>query len=219
MGAPMLLWNILQLKKYGVTDFFLTLHYLPDVIMDYFGDGSRFGVTMSYHIEPRPSGSGGGMKVFEDRLDNDFFYLYGDIFSMVDYGAMRAAFEKKKDAVGMQRVQKIEDYTDADAVELDQNGKFIAIHPKPHTSTYPNAYRMRGIFIMTKKTFPHVPRAAYCEIGKDLLPDVIQHGEKFYAYECDDYSKGIDTKEKWHEVEEYLRENHIDFEPWSKMAL
>jgi NDP-sugar pyrophosphorylase family protein len=110
----------------------------------------------------------------------------------------------------------MEDYKDADVAELDQNGKFVAIHPKPHTATYPNAYRMRGTFIMKKKILSYIPTDRYYEIGRDLLPDIIKHGESFYSYESDDYSKGIDTKEKWDEVEEYLKKNNITYESFAK---
>jgi len=63
----------------------------------------------------------------------------------------------------------------------------------------------------TLEIFSYIPDVPYYEIGKDLLPDVVKRGEKFYAYECNDYSKGIDTREKWDEVEDYLKKNNITF--------
>jgi mannose-1-phosphate guanylyltransferase len=120
--------------------------------------------------------------------------------------------EKPKSALGIQRVQKMEEYKDADVAELDDMDKFVAIHPKPHTEAYPNAYRMRGTFILKKEILEYIPTDRYYEIGRDLLPDVIKKGKSFYAYECGDYSKGIDTEEKWKEVEGYLKEHNINFD-------
>lgn len=205
LGKPMLEWDIEQFKKHGVREFFLNLHYLPDVIRNHFGDGARFGVTINYNFEPVIMGTAGGAKGFEDRLGDEFFLMYGDMVSFVDYTKMEEAWRIKPGAIGMQRMKKTEDYADADVAELDAAGKYVAIHPKPHTRKYPNAYRMRGVFILKKKILSYVPPNAPYEIGKQLLPDIVARGEAFYAYECDDYSKGIDTLEKWKEVEEHLK--------------
>lgn len=205
-GKPLLQWHIEQFKKYGVKEFFLTLHYLPDVIMQYFSDGSRWGVKIHYAIEEKPLGSAGGLKLFEGKLKDAFFFIYGDIFSVLDYSKMAKNYEQKNNPVGMQRMKRTDDYTDADVAELDANGKFIAIHKKPHTEKYPNAWRMRGIFILNKKLLSYMPAKITFDLAKDLLPKAIADGENFYSYECDDYSKGIDAIEKWKEVEAKVRE-------------
>ena len=123
----------------------------------------------------------------------------------MDYEKMEAAWRgKPAPAIGMQRVGRSDHYGDVDVAELGEQGKIIAVHAKPHTQTYPNAYRMRGAFIFKKKIVSYIPDGVSYEIGKQLLPDVIARGEAFYGYECDDFSKGIDTAEKWKEVENYL---------------
>ncbi len=216
LGKPLLEWHVEQFKKHGVTEFFFTLQYLPDVITNYFGDGSKWGVKINYFVEKEPLGSAGGIKAFEGKLGPEFFFIYGDTFSLVDYTKMAAEWAKEPaDALGMQRMKKTQDYADADVAELDAEGKFVAIHTKPHSAVYPNAYRMRGVFIMRKEILSYVPASpklqrgepantAY-DLGKKLLPDIVQRNLKFYSYECDDYSKGIDTVEKWKEVEENLK--------------
>ncbi len=217
-GHPLTEWNIVQFKKHGVTEFLINLYTMPEVMRSYLGDGSKWGVKITYNLEKEPPGVAGSIKQFEPHIEDEFFVIYGDMLSLVDYSRMEAVWREKGEVnperrpIGMQRVQKVEDYKDADVVELDANGKFAVIHPKPHMGTYPNAYRMRGVFIMNKKILPYIPTDRYYEIGRDLLPDLIRRGESFYAYECDDYSKGIDTREKWEEVEGNLKEKNISFE-------
>jgi NDP-sugar pyrophosphorylase family protein len=205
LGKPMLLWHLEQFKKHGVTEFFFTLHYLPQIVMDYFGDGSKFGVTINYFVEEKPLGSAGAIKKFEDQLDQTFYYIYGDMVSFVDYTQMSTVYAENKNPIGMQRMKRTDDYADADVAELDATGRFVKIHAKPHSEKYPNAYRMRGSFILDKKILSHIPDDTPFELGKQLLPAVVDAGENFYSYECDDYSKGIDTMEKLKEVEEYVR--------------
>jgi|SRR3989344_1329161 len=204
LGKPLLEWHVEQFKKHGVTEFFFTLHYLPEVIMDHFGDGSSRGIHIEYMIENTPLGSAGGIKLFEKKLDERFFYIYGDTFSLMDYSAMAQEYAKKRDPIGMQRMKKIDDYADADVAELDESGRFVAIHAKPHASKYPNAYRMRGSFILEKVICAFIPDGP-SDLAKQVLPAALAAGKNFYGYECDDYSKGIDTVEKLKEVEDYLR--------------
>lgn len=205
LGKPILLWHVEQFKKHGVTEFFFTLHHLPAAVMDFFGDGSKYGVNILYAVEEKPMGSVGGIKKFEQRLDELFYFIYGDTFSLMDYTKMSDAYKSKKNPIGMQRVAKSESYEDADVAELDESGKFIKIHPKPHGKKHGSVYRMRGAFIFNKKILTRIPSGVPYDVGRDLLPDIIEKGEVFYGYESDDYSKGIDTKEKHEEVEHFLR--------------
>lgn len=210
LGKPLLLRQVEQFKKHGVTEFFINLHYLPEVVKEYFGDGSKFGVHVTYSFEPTILGTAGGLKKFEDKLDDEFFLIYGDTFSLVDYSKMAMVWAKMpKNAIGMQRMARTDNYADADVAELGEAGIFVKIHTKPHTEKYANAYRMRGVFILRKRVLSYIPPNTVYEIGKQLLPDIVAHGEKFYSYECDDYSKGIDTAEKLKEVEDYFKANNI----------
>jgi NDP-sugar pyrophosphorylase family protein len=210
LGVPMIEWNIRRFREFGVTEFFINLHHFPDVLRDYLGDGSRLGVNIHYHLEPELLGTAGGIKSFEGQLDEEFFLIYGDILSHVDYGVMEQAWRQKADAVGMQRMAKTTEYSDADVVELGEDERVVAVHPKPHSAAYPNAYRMRGVFILRREMLSSVPTGTYYEIGKDLLPSVIAAGNSFYGYVSGDYSKGIDTLDKWREVEDYLRETGLE---------
>jgi NDP-sugar pyrophosphorylase family protein len=209
LGVPMVEWNIRRFRQFGASEFFVNLHYLPEVLRNYLGDGSRLGVRIHYHFEPEPLGTAGGIKSFEDRLEDEFFLIYGDIFSHLNYGVMEQAWRQKRGALGMQSMKKAMDYSDADVAELDCDARVIAIHPKPHTMTYPNAYRMRGVFILRREILAAVETGKYSEIGKDLLPAVVERGGAFYGYSSNDYSKGIDTLDKWKEVETFIAENGL----------
>ncbi len=208
LGKPLLEWHIAQFKKHGVSEFCINTHYLPRAIADYFGDGSRWGVRVNYTFEEKPLGTAGGLRGFEGTLRGPFFLIYGDTFSLLDYTKMQTAWNTlPAGALGMQLMKETANYADADVAEIDKDGRFIAVHAKPHERAYNRVYRMRGVFILQKEILAHIPPRAHYEIGKHLLPDVVSRGLAFYGYECDDYSKGIDTVEKWREVEEYLKKN------------
>lgn len=204
-GKPLLEWNIEQFKRHGVEEFFINLHYLPDVIRNYFGDGSKWDVEIHYNFEPEIMGTAGGVKGFEKIIGDIFYLIYGDMLSLVDYSKMAENFWTKENPIGMQRTKKTDDSADADVAEVDENLKFIKIHPKPHAEKYSNAHRMRGVFILKNEILSYIPESHPYELGKQLLPVVVDQGKNFYGYECGEYSKGIDTIDKYKEVEEYLK--------------
>ena len=72
LGKPLLEWNIEQFKRHGVTEFFINLYYLPDVIRDYFGDGAKWDVKIVYFQEKEILGTAGGVKNFAGMLDEAF---------------------------------------------------------------------------------------------------------------------------------------------------
>ncbi len=208
-GKPLLEWHIERLKSFGVSEFFINLFYLPEVVRNYFEDGSRWGVHIDYCLEePAIRGTAGGVKDFEGKLRGDFFVCYGDVFSRVDLGKMRDAFYSRPGAVGMTVVGDTDHPEDSDLVEVADDVRFIKIHPKPH-SALPSRYKaMRAAaFIFNERILGYIPANAYYEIDHQLLPDVLSKGEKFYGYETKEYLKDIGTMERYKQVEEYVSKN------------
>lgn len=210
LGKPLLEYHIDQFKRHGVNEFFINLHYLPDMIKNYFGDGSTLGVRIHYFLEKEIKGTAGGMEHFEKDMGESFFLVYGDIFSQVNYTKMANSFYSKPDAIGLQRIGLVGFRSDADLVEINDKKQITKIYPKPHLEITDNLYAMRGIFIFSKKIFKYIPPKTFYQIGEQLMPAVLESGEKFYGYECKEYSKGIDNMEKYREVESYLKNHSLN---------
>lgn len=84
------------LKRHGLKEIIATLHYLPDVMRDYFQDGREFGVKINYCVEDeQPLGTAGCVKNVEAMLDDTFLVISGD--SIADFNLTEAiAFHKQK---------------------------------------------------------------------------------------------------------------------------
>ena len=202
-GRPLLERHVERLREHGVEEIFINLHYLPDVIRRHFGDGSRWGVGIRFAYEPEILGTAGGVKGFEPHLDEAFFVLYGDIFSLLDYSRMAAAFAGKPDAAGMELVGPTNHPHDSDLAEVDAQNRFVKIHRKPH-QVLPERYQaMRGIFILRRRLLAGIPSGSYYEIDHQLLPDALAKGESFYGYLSEDYTRDMGTWERYREVEAY----------------
>src|SRR3989344_4802714 len=86
-GKPILAWQIEWLKSHGITKFILTVSYKHEVVEQYFGDGSKFGIEIDYSYEETPLGRGGGIKkAFKSRLidGSDVVVCNGDIIKELE---------------------------------------------------------------------------------------------------------------------------------------
>ena len=67
-GKPILQHNIELCRKHGITDLYINLHHLPDRIVDYFGNGEKFGVTITYSYEETLLGTAGAVRRIADHF-------------------------------------------------------------------------------------------------------------------------------------------------------
>ena len=84
-GVPVLEREIASLRNQGFTDLIITVSYLGSIIMDYFGDGSKFGVNIEYYNEKTPLGNAGALFKIKDRLTEPFLLLNSDTIFDVDF--------------------------------------------------------------------------------------------------------------------------------------
>lgn len=90
-GKPILQYQIENLRENGITDILLVIGYLGNCIRSYFGDGSRFGVQITYFEEDHPMGTAGALYYLRGQLEGDFLLLMGDLMLSVDFNRMLAA--------------------------------------------------------------------------------------------------------------------------------
>src|SRR2546428_10357676 len=77
-GKPLLEHHVELFREQGITDLIVNLHYLPEMVVKHFGDGSKFGVRMTYSPEPELLGTAGAIKKMEQTLrDETFIVFYG----------------------------------------------------------------------------------------------------------------------------------------------
>ena len=88
IDKPILEYQINYLKRNNFTDINILLSYKGNVISDYFGDGSMWGVNINYFYDDSPLGTAGALKKIESFIDEDFLLLYGDTIMDIDIDYM-----------------------------------------------------------------------------------------------------------------------------------
>ena len=82
-GKPMLEIILDRCKEAGFHQFYLSVNYLKQQIIDYFGDGSRWGIKIEYLEESQPLGTAGALKLLPPNLSLPFLVLNGDVLTQV----------------------------------------------------------------------------------------------------------------------------------------
>ena len=96
-GKPILEHNIEMCRKSGINDIYINLHHLPDIIRNYFGDGSKYGVHITYSYEEDLLGTAGALIPLKNKLENEpLFVIYGDNYIPFDLNELIFFNEGKK---------------------------------------------------------------------------------------------------------------------------
>ncbi len=92
-GEPFIAHQLRLLRARGITRVVLCLGYLAEMVRDFVGDGSRFGLDVDYSFDgPALLGTAGALKRARDRLGESFLVMYGDSYLVCDYAAVARAF-------------------------------------------------------------------------------------------------------------------------------
>ncbi|MBF2086676.1 mannose-1-phosphate guanyltransferase [Thermoleptolyngbya sp. C42_A2020_037] len=175
------------LRRHGITEIIATLHYLPDVMRDYFQDGSDFGVQMTYAVEEdEPLGTAGCVKNVADLLDETFLVISGD--SITDINLSEAiAFHKQKGAKATLVLAHIANPLEFGVVITDEEGRIRRFLEKPSSSEIFSDTVNTGTYILEPEVLDYLPANEESDFSKDLFPLLLEKDLPLYGYAAEGY--------------------------------
>ena len=175
------------LKRHGITEVIATLHYLPDVMRDYFQDGSEFGVQMSYSVEDeQPLGTAGCVKKIQEWLEETFLAISGD--SITDFDLQAAiAFHRRKRAKATLILTRVSNPMEFGVVITDSEGRISRFLEKPSTSEIFSDTVNTGTYILEPEVLQYLPPNEECDFSNDLFPRLLEEGEPMYGFIAEGY--------------------------------
>lgn len=200
LNKPVMEYAVELLKKHGITEIAVTLQYLPDVIRDYFGDGSAFGVRLHYFEETVPLGTAGSVKNAEDFLDEPFLVISGD--GITDYD-LTAAIEYHRQKGGIVTLVMARENTPLEygVVMCDDEGKIIRFLEKPSWSEVFSDTVNTGIYVIEPRIFDYFEANCFFDFSKDLFPLLMEKGEALYGYIAGGYWSDIGNLEQYRQTQ------------------
>lgn len=175
------------LKRHQITEVIATLHYLPDVMRDYFQDGSDFGVQMTYAVEEdQPLGTAGCVKNIAELLDQTFLVISGD--SITDFDLTAAIeFHKQKQSKATIVLTRVPNPIEFGVVITDENHRIRRFLEKPSTSEIFSDTVNTGTYILEPSVLDYLPENQESDFSKELFPLLLQKDEPMYGYIAQGY--------------------------------
>jgi NDP-sugar pyrophosphorylase family protein len=190
-GKPVLEHHIENLARAGITEIFVNLHHLPDVITKHCGDGSRWGVHIDYSYEPDILGTAGAIKKLKRLLSGGpFLVLYGDNFLEIDLSKFIGAAEVNA-GVGTVAVFEKADVSGSGILELSTDNKVIRFKEKPAPDEVFSHWVNAGLFLFRSGIFDFIP-TGFSDFGVDVIPALIRKKGCLSAYKLSGHVWALD---------------------------
>jgi len=196
MNVPFLARTLERLHEVGIDDIILPAGYMPQAITEYFGDGSRLDMKITYVIEDEPLGTAGAIKNVEQYIDRPFFVLNGDILTSLDLKGMMA-YHKEKGGLGVLHLIRVEDPSAFGCVVHDENGRISAFVEKPPKGQEPTNEINAGTYLLEPRVLQMIPPGRNVSIERETFPKILAEGHPLYAFTTGDYWIDVGRPEQY----------------------
>jgi len=214
LDVPVMELIILKLKANGFDDIVINTSYLSESIEEYFTDGSKWDVSISYSFEGevvddvrhgKAIGSAAGMRKIQDDkafFDETFLVICGD--AIIDADLLKAVeVHKQRGGIASALLKEVplKSVNKYGVVELDTSNKIVSFQEKPDIKDARSNLVNTGIYIFEPEIFSHIPFEGEYDIGADLFPKLVQNNIPIY---------GINFAFQWIDIgtiQDYYRAN------------
>ncbi len=190
------------LKRHGVAEIGINLHYLGQQIADLLGDGSRFGLKITYSHEEELLGTAGGTKKLESLFTGHrFVVVYGDVLTDLDLGDM-VSFHVGNRALVTIALSAVPNPHEKGIVEIDKIGRILGFVEKPAPGTARGNLANGGIYVVESEVLGWIPSSGYSDFGFDVFPSMLRKGMPMFGYVLrrGDYLLDIGSLEKYRQA-------------------
>jgi len=197
LNRPVMEHLLRLLRRHGVTEIAANLHYHPDKIRSYFGDGSEFGVEVRYNLEERLLGTAGGADAFREFLTGStFLVMSGDGLTDIDLTAFLAA-HKASGGIATMAVKEVDDPSLYGVVVHDDAMRVVGFQEKPPRAEALSTLCNCGIYAFEPEIFDYVAPGAFVDWAKDVFPALLGEGRPFHCWELTTYWNDVGNIEQY----------------------
>lgn len=198
-GRPLLEHTLIYLRDNGISDLAINLYHLPQVVIDYFGDGSRCGVHLRYSVEEQLLGSAGGVKQLQPFFDDTFVVFYGDLLTWTDLRPM-IDLHRRSGVIATMGLYHVPDPWNRGIVQLDEAQNIVRFAEKPPRDQVFSHLANAGIYILEPEVLDRIPVNMVYDFGHDVFPGLLHDGVRIAGYVIEDLLIDIGLPEKYEEA-------------------
>ncbi|HEX6228861.1 MAG TPA: NDP-sugar synthase [Solirubrobacterales bacterium] len=202
LNRPVMEHIVRLLERHGFNEAIANVHWFPEVIEGHFGDGSRFGIALSYSREEKLLGTSGGVRNASGFLGDSFLVISGDALTDIDLAAMRA-FHESHDGVATLATKRVADTTQFGVAITGEDGRIQGFQEKPDPAEALSDLANCGIYMFRSEVFDFFPepgasKAAgegdppgFADWAMDVFPALLEADVPFYSHQIEAYWNDI----------------------------
>lgn len=199
-GKPLLEYGITLLRDNNIKDIVITVSHLASKIIDYFGDGSRMGVNITYVKEKKPSGTAGALLAAKKNLEAaPFVLLYGDVLLDLDLSEFVQSHLGNKAAVGTLALTSVADPSAFGAVKM-RGSRIVEFAEKPTTENDTSRMVFAGCAAFDFDVYNFInKKKRKLSLERDVFPRLTKEG-RLYGYPFEGKWYDVSTPEVYEQV-------------------
>ncbi len=218
VDRPFLEWMINRCREANVCDILLNVQYQARQVIDYFGDGDRFGVTIRYIEESTPLDTAGAIKLAEPYFTGESLIVFNaDILTNLDLAAL-IKFHKDTQADATLTLTKVPDITPFGLVEINAQNQVQAFREKPNPEQAVKFLAQgidtinAGTYVLEPKIFDVYPSGEPLSFERKVFPNVLEQGLKMMGFVSDGYWMDMGTPEKYYQAQVDVLEGKVAYD-------
>lgn len=198
-GKPMVLWQMENAARYGISDFVIITGHLGEVIEQYFGDGAKYGFHIDYLREDEPLGSAGSLVGLKEYPADRYLLIFGDVMFDIDMDRMINYHADKQAMITLLTHPNSHPY-DSDLLSVDDAGRVEKLLSKKNKlrGFYHNCVNA-GIYLLEGDVIRRLNGSGKMDMEEDVVLPYITDG-KVYAYSTPEYVKDAGTPDRFASV-------------------
>ncbi len=214
VNRPVMEHIVRLLARHGFTETIANLHWFPETIEGHFGDGSAFGIDLSYSREEALLGTSGGVRNAAEFLGDSFLVISGDALTDIDLAAMRE-FHASHDGVATLATKRVDDTSQFGVAITGADGRIQGFQEKPDPAEALSDLANCGIYMFDAEIFDFFPEPGaaklagpddppgFADWATDVFPALLENDVPFYSHEIDAYWNDIGNLDE-------LRDGNLD---------
>ena len=186
------------LKRQGIEEVVVTLHFMPDLIQSYFGSGQSLGIKIYYAIEETPLGTAGSVKNAQEYLDEPFVIISGDAVTDIDLEKV-ITFHQEKGSDATLTLYRVPNPLEYGVIITDADGKITQFLEKPSWGEVISDTVNTGIYVIEPSVLDLIEEGVPTDWSQDVFPALLESGRPLYGYVAQGYWTDVG------DVGEYMR--------------
>lgn len=198
-GKPMLLRIMEHFKMQGFVKFILCVNYKSEIIENYFGNGSRFGVEVIYTKESKRMGTAGALSLIDIEVDKPFFVVNGDVLTSINYDDFLNHHLTNK-AEATMCVKRFSHEVPYACVEFDSSMNLNGLKEKPTYDYYINT----GMYVLNPSVLKYIVKNEYFDMPS-LFELLIEHKKNTKVFRIDEYWLDVGQKDDYKKAQDSIQ--------------